>query len=112
MALEPTDAGSSPTADDGSSHRSALPTLNVCAVCLRTQVALEATDGGSNPTAEDGSDLAALVLTHPDGTTTRLGRNEAGTFYRVFQPNKWLKKQQEKAAAAAAAAAAAVVTVS
>lgn len=47
------------------------------------------------------------------GQVTRLERNEAGSFYRVFQPNKWrLKKQAEaeaaqKAAAEAAAAAAA-----
>lgn len=67
---------------------------------------LEDTRGGSSPEKEDGSDLAALITTHPDtGEVTRLGRNEAGTFYRVFQPNKWVKKQQEKAAAAAAAAA-------
>jgi hypothetical protein len=39
---------------------------------------------------------------------TRLERNEAGSFYRVFQANKWrLKKQKEAEAAQQAAAEAA-----
>jgi len=68
-------------------------------------VSVEAADGRP-PVRDDGADLAALVLTHPDGgEVTRLGRNEAGTFFRVFQANKWRKKKAEAAAAAAAAAA-------
>lgn len=71
-------------------------------------MALEAADG-QPPQAADGSDAVAVVLTDPtNGEVTRLERNEQGSFFRVFQPNKWrLKKQQEAEAAAAAAAAAA-----
>jgi hypothetical protein len=67
---------------------------------------METADGGC-PAAADGSDAAAVVLQHPTTQeVTRLGRNEQGTFFRVFQANKWrLKKQQEQEAAAAAAEA-------
>lgn len=73
------------------------------------------TQGGGPPQAEDGSDAVAVVLTDPaTGATTRLERNAQGSFYRVFQPNKWrLKKEAEaeaaKQAAAETAAAAAVL---
>lgn len=71
---------------------------------------METVDGGC-PGAADGSDAAAVVLQHPTTQeVTRLGRNEQGTFFRIFQPNKWrLKKQQEQEAAEAAAAAAQAV---
>jgi hypothetical protein len=47
-----------------------------------------------------------VVLTDPTtGDTTRLERNEQGSFYRVFQAIKWRLKKQAEAEAAAAAAA-------
>jgi hypothetical protein len=55
--------------------------------------------------------MAAVLLTDPSSQeVTRLERNEAGSFYRIFQANKWVarkKKEREEAEAAAAAAAAA-----
>jgi hypothetical protein len=66
------------------------------------------TASGGAPQADDGSDAVAVVLTDPaTGDSTRLERNEQGSFYRVFQANKWrLKKQAEAEAAAAASASA------
>jgi hypothetical protein len=65
---------------------------------------------GQPPRAEDGADLAAVLLTDPSsGEVTRLGRNEAGSFFRVFQHNKWVAKKKAEAEALAAAAAAEVV---
>jgi hypothetical protein len=65
---------------------------------------------GTQPTDDDGSDVAAVLLTDPSSQeVTRLERNEAGSFYRVFQKNKWVarkQKEREEAEAAAAAAAA------
>lgn len=95
-------------------HRTVTHPVTVCwptvAVLLYLhetgrQVAAIAADGGRS-TACDGSDVAALVLTDPvTQETTRLERNEAGSFYRIFQPNKWvLKKQKEKEEAERAAA--------
>lgn len=59
--------------------------------------------------ADDGSDVAAVLLTDSaNPEVTRLERNEAGSFYRIFQANKWVarkKKEREEAAAAAAAQA-------
>jgi hypothetical protein len=53
------------------------------------------------------SKLTLLSLCAAAGEVTRLERNEAGSLYRVFQPNKWkLKKQAEAEAAAAAEEAA------
>uniref|UniRef100_A0A383VZZ7 Calcineurin-like phosphoesterase domain-containing protein n=1 Tax=Tetradesmus obliquus TaxID=3088 RepID=A0A383VZZ7_TETOB len=69
------------------------------------------TAAGTQPVADDGSDVAAVLLTDSaNPEVTRLERNEAGSFYRIFQANKWVarkKKEREEAAAAAAAAAAA-----
>jgi hypothetical protein len=46
--------------------------------------------------------VAVLLLDLGSGEVTRLERNEQGSFFRIFQPNKWLiKKQQAEAAAAA-----------
>lgn len=60
---------------------------------------------GAPPTLEDGSDAVAVQLTDANKQqSTRLERNEHGTFYRVFQPNKWRLKKQAEAAAAAEAA--------
>jgi 3',5'-cyclic AMP phosphodiesterase CpdA len=55
----------------------------------------------------DGAEAAVVVICGPDGAEVeRVPRNDAGGFYRIFQPNKWrLKKEQEAAAAAAAAEA-------
>jgi hypothetical protein len=63
---------------------------------------------GGAPQADDGSDAVAVVLTDlATGNTTRPERNEQGSFYRVFQANKWrLKKQAEAEAAASAGKAA------
>jgi len=65
------------------------------------------TSTGDTPGADDGSDVAAVLL-HDSATeqVTRLERNESGTFFRIFQANKWvLKKKAETEAAAAKAAA-------
>lgn len=52
-------------------------------------VSLVAADGAP-ASAFDGSDAAAVVLTDREtGEASRLERNEWGSFYRVFQPNKW-----------------------
>ncbi len=59
--------------------------------------------GGAPDPLGDGSDVAAVVLTDRSGESVRLLRNAAGSFYRVFQPNKWRLKQQEAMAASAAA---------
>jgi hypothetical protein len=61
---------------------------------------------GMQPTADDGSDVAAVLLTDPSSQeVTCLEKNEAGSFYRVFQQNKWVaRKQKEREEAAAAAA--------
>lgn len=89
--------------------------INSVDVCCTGRQASLVTQGGGPPQAEDGSDAVAVVLTDPaTGATTRLERNAQGSFYRVFQPNKWrLKKEAEaeaaKQAAAETAAAAAVL---
>ncbi|GBF87795.1 calcineurin-like phosphoesterase [Raphidocelis subcapitata] len=66
--------------------------------------------GDAPPARDDGSDAVAVLLRDPStGETSRIGRNERGTFFRVFQPNKWEAKRreaQERAAAAAAGGAA------
>lgn len=71
-------------------------------------VSLVAADGGP-PTQYDGSDAVAVLLRDREtGEEQRMERNEWGSFYRVYQPNKWAAKRreaQERAAAAAAAAA-------
>ncbi|KAI8474051.1 MAG: Metallo-dependent phosphatase-like protein [Monoraphidium minutum] len=71
-------------------------------------VSLVTADGGA-PAADDGSDAAAVLLTdRASGEVTRLERNEWGTFFRVYQPNRWAAKQkeaQERALQLAAAAA-------
>ena len=81
------------------------PRLPVCArfvyFAAGRQASLVAASGGP-PAADDGSDAVAVVLTDPaSGATTRLERNEQGTFYRVFQPNKWRLRKQAEAEAAA-----------
>lgn len=65
---------------------------------------------GRAPTSEDGADVAAVLLTDAaSGAVTRLERNEAGSFYRVFQKNKWVARKKAEAEAAAAALAQAAV---
>lgn len=46
----------------------------------------------------DGSVAVAVELTHPQtGEVQRIERNMYGTFFTIFQPNKWvMKKQQQK----------------
>lgn len=49
------------------------------------------------------ADAVAVVLTHETtGEKRRFERNEHGTFFRVFQPNKWQKKRREMLAQQAA----------
>lgn len=65
--------------------------------------------GDAPPARDDGADAVAVVLRdRATGEVTRIPRNKRGTFFRVFQPNKWEAKRreaQERAAAAAAAGA-------
>jgi hypothetical protein len=64
--------------------------------------------GGAAPAADDGSDVEAVLLRDREsGEVSRLERNEWGSFYRVFQPNKWAAKQREARERALAGAAAA-----
>jgi hypothetical protein len=58
---------------------------------------------GDTPTADDGSDVAAVLLRDPaTDEESRLERNEFGTFFRIFQANKWVLKKKAQAEAAAA----------
>ena len=72
-------------------------------------VRLVAADGASPPAADDGADAAEVVLVDraTGEVAARVPRNAAGSFYRVFQPNKWAAKRAEAQARAAEAAAAA-----
>jgi hypothetical protein len=82
----------------------------VLAVCPAGRQVSVVTAAGSQPKADDGSDVVAVLLVDPASQeVTRLERNEAGSFYRIFQANKWVarKKQEREEAEAAAAAAAA-----
>ncbi|KAF6253281.1 Metallo-dependent phosphatase-like protein [Scenedesmus sp. NREL 46B-D3] len=64
------------------------------------------TAAGAQPAEDDGSDVAAVLLTDPSSQeVTRLERNGVGSFYRIFQTNKWIArktKEREEAGAAAA----------
>ena len=71
--------------------------------CAGQQVSL-VTSTGDTPGADDGSDVAAVLLHDPaTEQVTRLERNESGTFFRIFQANKWVLKKKAEAAAAKAA---------
>jgi hypothetical protein len=62
-------------------------------------------EGDAPPKADDGADAVALLLRdRATGEVTRMARNEWGTWFRVYQPNKWAIKVAEARAAAAAAA--------
>lgn len=77
--------------------------IGVVAFLEGRRVSMVTAAGGAPDPLGDGSDVAAVVLTDRSGESVRLLRNEAGSFYRVFQPNKWRLKQQEAMAASAAA---------
>lgn len=67
------------------------------------------TASGAPPSAPDGADAAAVLLRDAaSGEVARIERNDAGTFYRVYQPNKWAAKRAEAQARAAAGQAVAV----
>lgn len=59
--------------------------------------------GDAPPAAFDGSDVMAVLLRDREtGEAQRLERNEWGTFFRVYQPNKWAAKRAEAQAREAA----------
>jgi hypothetical protein len=76
-------------------------------------VVVRAVDGrsvrlvGAGGEPAEGLSAVAVELVGPDGAVERVARNASGSFYQVFQENKykkWLKAQADKAAAAAGVA--------
>jgi len=64
--------------------------------------------GDAPVTSYDGADAAAILLRDREsGEVTRLARNQFGTWFKIYQPNKWAAKQAEAKARAAAAMVAA-----
>ena len=57
-------------------------------------------DGRPVDPSGDGADAAVVVICSADGREEleRVPRNEAGGFYRIFQPNKWRLKKEKEAA--------------
>lgn len=72
---------------------------------------VDAAGGAVDGVATDGAAAVAVELVDPvvGAVVARAERNAAGTFYQIFQANKWVarkKKEAEEAARAAAAAGA------
>ncbi|PSC75593.1 calcineurin-like phosphoesterase [Micractinium conductrix] len=71
---------------------------------------LRAADGSEVDAAKtDGSAAVALEVMVPDGELhQRIKRNQAGSFYQIYQHNKWVARKKKEAAEEAARSAAAV----
>lgn len=73
------------------------------AACLDTaQRTLRIVDSdGKEVPDEDASAAAALELVDTvSSEVERIERNERGSFFRIFQPNKWRMKKEKEAAMA------------
>eukprot|EP01025_Chloroclados_australasicus_P048044 TRINITY_DN5431_c0_g1_i3.p1 TRINITY_DN5431_c0_g1~~TRINITY_DN5431_c0_g1_i3.p1 ORF type:complete len:489 (+),score=62.67 TRINITY_DN5431_c0_g1_i3:838-2304(+) len=71
------------------------------AACLdvagRDIVLLDSQNQTVSNTGTTGDEVVAIELRSENGEIERIERNQDNAFYRIYQPNKWVKKQMEKA---------------